>query len=145
MSTAVQQPILLVDDNTDDELLTLDVLRNCGVERSVVVVRDGLEAIEWIFGNGSHAGRDTSVMPRLVLLDLKLPKINGFEVLSQLRSDGRTRFIPTVVLSSSTQRDDIEKSYARGANSYVRKVVNFEEYSEALVCLCNYWLRYNWV
>jgi two-component system, response regulator len=145
MSTAVQQPILLVDDNADDELLTLDVLRNCGVERSVVVVRDGLEAIEWIFGNGSHAGRDTSVMPRLVLLDLKLPKINGFEVLSQLRGDGRTRYIPTVVLSSSTQRDDIERSYARGANSYVRKVVNFEEYSEALSCLCTYWLRYNWV
>lgn len=145
MSAAAQQPILLVDDNVDDELLTLDVLRDCGVDRSVVVVRDGLEAIEWIFGHGSHAGRDTSVMPRLVLLDLKLPKINGFEVLAKLRGDGRTRYIPTVVLSSSTQREDIEKSYARGANSYVRKVVNFEEYSVALRCLCEYWLRHNWV
>lgn len=145
MSALSQRPVLLVDDNADDELLTLDALRSSGVSNSVIVVRDGLEAIEWIFGIGSHASRDTSVMPRLVLLDLKLPKINGFEVLSKIRSDGRTHHIPTVILSSSTQREDIENSYAHGANSYLRKVVDFEEYSMAVRCLCEYWLEHNQV
>jgi two-component system response regulator len=143
MNPLAYRPILLVDDNADDELLTLDALRNCGVSHPVVVVRDGLEAIEWMFGSGSHASRDTGVMPQLVLLDLKLPKINGFEVLAKMRSDGRTRYVPTIVLSSSTQRDDIENSYANGANSYVRKVVDFEEYSSAVRCLCEYWLQHN--
>lgn len=142
---SINRPILLVDDNADDELLTLDALRTSGVNRSVVVVRDGLEALEWVFGSGSHADRDTGVMPELILLDLKLPKINGFEVLTKVRSDRRTRFVPIVILSSSTQRDDIERSYEHGANSYVRKVVDFEEYTGAVRCLLEYWLLHNQV
>lgn len=140
-----RRPILLVDDNADDELLTLDALRTSGVSHSIVVARDGLEAIEWLYGKGTHEGRDTAVMPQLILLDLKLPKINGLEVLSNLRSDARTRNVPTVILSSSTRREDIEGSYNGGANSYVRKAVNFEEYSEAVQCLCEYWLQHNQV
>lgn len=143
MMEATHRPILLVDDNADDELLTLDALRTSGVSQQVVVARDGLEAIEWLFGEGAHAGRDTGLMPRLILLDLKLPKINGLEVLSSLRGDDRTRNVPTVILSSSTRREDIDSSYTRGANSYVRKAVNFEEYSEAVHCLCEYWLEHN--
>jgi CheY-like chemotaxis protein len=143
MMEAANRPILLVDDNEDDELLTLDALRTGGVSQEIVVVRDGLEAIEWLFGEGSHVGRDTRMMPQLILLDLKLPKIDGFEVLASMRRDERTRYIPTVVLSSSTQRDDILNSYARGANSYVRKAVDFEEYSCAVRCLCEYWLQHN--
>jgi two-component system response regulator len=138
-----RKPILLVDDNADDELLTLDALRSSGIEHPVVVARDGLEAIEWLYGQGMHAGRDTAVMPRLILLDLKLPKINGLEVLSNLRRDNRTRYVPTVILSSSTRREDIDGSYQRGANSYLRKAVNFEEYSVAVQCLCEYWLEHN--
>lgn len=138
-----RKPILLVDDNADDELLTLDALRASGVSHQIVVARDGLEAIEWLFGQGTHAGRDTGVMPHLILLDLKLPKIDGLEVLSNLRRDDRTRFVPTVILSSSTRREDIDSSYRRGANSYVRKAVNFEEYSGAVQCLCEYWLEHN--
>ncbi len=138
-----RKPILLVDDNADDELLTLDALRTSGIDHPVVVARDGLEAIEWLYGQGTHAGRDTAVMPRLILLDLKLPKINGLEVLSNLRRDNRTRYVPTVILSSSTRREDIDGSYQRGANSYLRKAVNFEEYSVAVQCLCEYWLEHN--
>jgi two-component system response regulator len=137
------RPILLVDDNADDELLTLDALRSSGVNEQVVVARDGQEAIEWLFGQGPHAGRDTEIMPRLILLDLKLPKINGLEVLSSLRNDNRTRYVPTVILSSSTRREDIDGSYSRGANSYLRKAVDFEVYSEAMQCLCEYWLEHN--
>ncbi len=143
MMEAKPRPILLVDDNADDELLTLDALRSSGVNYPVVVARDGQEAIEWLFGHGAHQGRDTGVMPRLILLDLKLPKMNGLEVLSSLREDRRTRFVPTVILSSSTRREDIDGSYSRGANSYLRKAVNFEEYSEAVQCLCEYWLEHN--
>ena len=138
-----RRPILLVDDNADDELLTLDALRNSGVNYQIVVARDGQEAIEWVFGHGVHVGRDTEVMPRLILLDLKLPKINGLEVLTNLRRDSRTRHVPTVILSSSTRREDIDSSYSRGANSYLRKAVNFEEYSVAVQCLCEYWLEHN--
>ena len=143
MMETKRRPILLVDDNADDELLTLDALRTSGVHHQVVVARDGLEAIEWLFGRGTHTGRDTEIMPRLILLDLKLPKINGLEVLSSLRQDNRTRYVPTVILSSSTRREDIDSSYSRGANSYLRKAVNFEEYSEAVQCLCEYWLEHN--
>ncbi len=139
------RPILLVDDNADDELLTLDALRISGVSEQVIVARDGLEAIEWLFGQGVHVGRDTEVMPRLILLDLKLPKVDGLEVLANLRGDHRTRHVPTVILSSSTRREDIESSYSRGANSYVKKAVNFQEYSASVQCLCEYWLEYNQV
>ncbi len=139
------RPILLVDDNADDELLTLDALRASRVSHQVIVARDGQEAIEWLFGHGAHAGRDTEVMPQLILLDLKLPKMNGLEVLSNVRRDDRTRNVPTVILSSSTRREDIDSSYTRGANSYVQKAVNFEEYSEAMQCLCRYWLDHNQV
>ena len=114
-----RRPILLVDDNADDELLTLDALRNSGVNYQIVVARDGQEAIEWVFGHGVHVGRDTEVMPRLILLDLKLPKINGLEVLTNLRRDSRTRHVPTVILSSSTRREDIDSSYSRAVQTAI--------------------------
>ncbi len=135
--------ILLVDDSQDDELLTIDALRSGGIQSSISVVRDGAEALDWFFGTGTHANRDLSVMPDVVLLDLKLPKVNGLEVLLRMRADRRTRFIPTVVLSSSTQSEDIASSYRNGANSYLRKAMDFEQFTGALQCLGRYWLHYN--
>lgn|SRR5487761_1293502 len=137
--------LLLVDDNEDDELLTIDALRSSGVRQGIFVVRDGAEALDWLFGSGLHADRDTSLMPDLVLLDLKLPKLNGLEVLARMRSDNRTRYIPTIVVSSSTQLDDIASSYRNGANSYVRKAVDFEQYSHSMHSLCEFWLKHNQV
>ena len=137
--------ILLVDDNEDDELLTIDALRNSQVEYEVFVVRDGEEALDWLFGGGTHQGRDTGHMPSLILLDLKLPKVNGLQVLMKMRADGRTRHVPTVILSSSTQFEDIAQSYENGANSYVRKEINFEKFSETMSFVCRYWLLHNQV
>ena len=135
--------LLLVDDNEDDELLTLDALRTSGVDQGIFVARDGVEALDWLFGHGAHEERDISFMPDLVLLDLKLPKLNGLEVLARMRADERTRYIPTVVVSSSTQAEDIANSYRSGANSYIRKAVDFEKYSASMQCLCEYWLQHN--
>lgn len=145
MTEILHKALLLVDDNEDDELLTIDALRSSGVKQGIYVVRDGAEALDWLFGCGAHADRDTSRMPDLVLLDLKLPKLNGLEVLARMRADHRTRYIPTVVVSSSTQMDDIANSYRNGANSYVRKAVDFEKYSSSMQCLCEYWLQHNQV
>lgn len=135
--------ILLVEDNPDDELLTLRALRENNVTGEVVVARDGVEALDYLFGEGSYAGRDTTVMPQLILLDLKLPKIDGLEVLRRLRSDERTRLLPVVILTSSREQQDMLDGYGLGANSYVRKPVDFEQFIRAVEQLRLYWLVLN--
>ncbi len=135
--------ILLVEDNPDDELLALRALRKNGIAGDVVVVRDGVEALDYLFATGGHAGRDASVVPRVILLDLKLPKIGGLEVLRRLRSDERTRLVPVVILSSSGEQRDMREGYGLGANSYVRKPVNFEHFVRAVEQLKSYWLVLN--
>ncbi|HEX5974777.1 MAG TPA: response regulator [Rubrobacteraceae bacterium] len=135
--------ILLVEDNPDDELLTLRALRKNKITGEVVVARDGVEALDYLFGEGSYAGRDTTVMPQLILLDLKLPRIDGLEVLRRLRSDERTRLLPVVILTSSREQQDMLVAYGLGANSYVRKPVNFEQFVRAVEQLKLYWLILN--
>ncbi|MEE8124574.1 MAG: response regulator [Nitrospirales bacterium] len=135
--------ILLVEDHPDDEELTIRALTKNNIMNEVVVARDGVEALEYLFGTGSHAGRDMNVMPQIILLDLKLPKIDGLEVLRRLRADDRTKFLPVVVLTSSKEEQDIVKSYKLGANSYVRKPVDFQEFSQAVQNLGLYWLILN--
>lgn len=128
--------ILLVEDNPRDEALTLRALRKSNIVNDVVVARDGVEALEFF-------GDSASVLPQLVLLDLKLPKVDGLEVLQQLRADERTRRLPVVVFTSSSEEEDIIKSYSLGANSYVRKPVDFEQFLEATKQLGMYWLVLN--
>ena len=135
--------ILLVEDNPDDELLALRALRKNGVAGDVVVAHDGVEALDYLFATGEHAGRDASLVPRLILLDLNLPKISGLEVLGRLRSDERTRLLPVVILSSSGEQRDMLDGYGLGANSYVRKPVNFEQFVRAVEQLKLYWLVLN--
>ena len=135
--------ILLVEDNPDDEALTLRALRKANVGNDVAVVRDGAEALDFLFGAGTHTGRDTSVMPQVVLLDLKLPKIDGLEVLRRLRADDRTKLLPVVILTSSDEELDRIRGYALGANSYVRKPVDFTQFAEAVRQLGLYWLVLN--
>jgi two-component system, response regulator len=135
--------ILLVEDNPDDELLTLRALRKNNVLNKVEVARDGVEALDYLFGTGRYSGRDTAVMPQLILLDLKLPKIDGLEVLKRLRADERTRLLPVVILTSSREEQDMLDGYGFGANSYVRKPVNFEQFVKAIEQLKLYWLILN--
>lgn len=137
--------ILLVEDNPDDEILTVRALTKSHIVNSIVVARDGAEALDYIFGLGAHEGRDTSLMPQVILLDLKLPKVDGLEVLRQLRADARTRLLPVVVLTSSDEEKDIVESYSLGANSYVRKPVDFTKFGEAVQQLGLYWLLLNQV
>jgi two-component system response regulator len=132
--------ILLVEDNPDDEFLTRDALRTGGILHDVVVARDGAEAVHWIFMEGATPLTRT---PDLVLLDLKLPKMSGFDVLERIRSDERTRGLPVVILTSSSEHQDIQRSYDTGANSYVRKPVNFAEFVRAVQALGVYWLTVN--
>lgn len=135
--------ILLVEDNPRDEALTLRALRKSNIVNEVVVARDGVEALDYLFGTGAHAGRDMTVTPQLVLLDLKLPKLNGLQVLQRVRVDGRTKRLPVVVFTSSSEEEDMIKSYDLGANSYVRKPVDFEQFLEATKQLGLYWLVLN--
>jgi len=135
--------ILLVEDNPDDELLALRALKKNNLVNEVVVAHDGVEALDYLFGAGEHAGRDTNVMPQLILLDLKLPRIDGLEVLRRLRADGRTRLLPVVILTSSREQQDMLDGYGLGANSYVRKPVNFEQFVGAVEQLKLYWLSLN--
>ena len=135
--------ILLVEDDPRDEALTLRALTmNMNVEE-VAVVRDGAEALDFLFGTGAHAGRDTSVAPKVILLDLKLPKIDGLEVLRKMRLDPRTARLPVVIFTSSSEDEDVISSYSLGANSYVRKPVDFEQFLEATKQLGLYWLQIN--
>jgi len=135
--------ILLVEDNEDDELLTLDALRNSGVNNQVLVVRDGQEALDYLFAEGPFAERDPKLPPCVVLLDLKLPKVSGHEVLRRMKTDERTRRIPVVVLTTSSEHEDIHKCYGNGANSYVRKPVEFDRFLEAVRHLGLYWTLVN--
>jgi CheY-like chemotaxis protein len=135
--------ILLVEDNPDDVDLTLRALKKANVLNEVVVVRDGVEALDYLFGTGSYEGRDLRIMPTVVLLDLKLPKIDGLEVLRRLRADERTKFLPVVVLTSSKEEQDMLNSYKLAANSYVRKPIDFVQFTEAVHQLELYWLLLN--
>lgn len=135
--------ILLVEDNPDDELLTLDALSANRIGNDVVVARNGVEALDYIFGRGKFSGRNVEDFPAVVLLDLKLPKIDGLEVLRQIRADERTKFQPVVILTSSNEDEDRIKGYALGANSYVRKPVDFDEFLRAAGQLGLYWLLLN--
>lgn len=135
--------ILLVEDNPNDVRLTLHVLRKHNVANRVQVVRDGEEALDYLFGTGAFEGRDVLERPRVVLLDLKLPKLDGHEVLQRIRADARTRAIPVVVLTSSSEERDIVRSYDLGVSSYIVKPVDFENFSEAVRSLGFYWLLLN--
>ena len=135
--------ILLVEDNPDDELLAIRALKKNNISNEVVVARDGVEALDYLFGTGAHAGRDMSEMPQIILLDLKLPKIDGLEVLRRLRNDERTKLLPVVVLTSSREEQDLTESYSLGANSYIRKPINFAQFTEAIRQLGLYWLVLN--
>jgi two-component system response regulator len=135
--------ILLVEDNPDDVELTLRALAKNRIANEVVVVTDGQEALDWLHCDGPYAGRDASEQPALVLLDLKLPKVDGLQVLEQMRKDPRTRLLPVVMLTSSKEERDVIASYDLGANSYVRKPVDFNEFVEAARQLGLYWLMIN--
>jgi CheY-like chemotaxis protein len=135
--------ILLVEDNRDDELLTMDALRTGGVSNTVTVVRDGGEALDYLFARGDFASRDAVRQPCVILLDLKLPKIGGLEVLRRVKTDDRTRRIPVVVLTTSSEPEDIHNCYGNGANSYVRKPVEFDKFLEAVRHLGLYWTLVN--
>ena len=135
--------ILLVEDNPDDELLAIRALKKNNISNEVVGARDGVEALDYLFGTGAHAGRDMSEMPQIILRDLKLPKIDGLEVLRRLRNDQRTKLLPVVVLTSSKEEQDLTESYSLGANSYIRKPVNFVQFTEAIRQLGLYWLVLN--
>ena len=132
--------ILLVEDNPDDEELTLLSLRKQDLANDIVIVRDGVEALEYLFGEGEYSGRDASRMPSVILLDLKLPRLDGLGVLKRLREDARTRHVPVVVLTSSSQDADILSSYQLGANSYIRKPVEFGELTDTVSKVGQYWM-----
>lgn len=135
--------ILLVEDNPDDEALTLRAFKRNNILNEVVVARDGVEALDYLFGTGAHAGRDIGIQPQLILLDLKMPRVDGLEVLRRLRADPRTRLQPVVVLTTSNEDRDVVSSYELGANSYIRKPVDFEQFMDAVRQLGLYWLVLN--
>src|SRR5579862_5072906 len=135
--------ILLIEDNIDDERLTLRALRKNNIMNEVVVACDGQEAVDYLFGTGSFSGRDLSVMPAVIILDLKLPRLGGLEVLKRIRDDARTRRIPVVVLTSSEDERHVEESYALGANSFIQKPSDPSEFSEMVLQLAMYWLLLN--
>jgi two-component system, response regulator len=139
----LEKVILLVEDNPDDETLTLRALAKNNIANRVVVARDGVEALDYLFGTGLHAGRDTGLQPALILLDVKLPKVDGFEVLRQLRADARTKRLPVVILTSSTEEQDLMTGYDLGANSYVRKPIDFQKFLVSVQQIGLYWLAVN--
>jgi two-component system, response regulator len=135
--------ILLVEDNADDEKLTLRALQKNNVSNEGIVAHNGVEALDYLFGTGSYAGRNLNIMPQVVLLDLKLPKLDGLEVLRRLRANEQTKLLPVVILTSSNEEQDRINGYCLGANSYVRKPVDFKQFSEAARQLGLYWLVLN--
>ena len=143
MKNNQEKVILLVEDNADDVDLTIRALKKHNILNEVVVARDGAEALDYLFGTGAYAGRNLSVPPEVVLLDLKLPKISGLEVLKRIREEERTRLQPVVILTSSTEERDLTASYGLGANSYVRKPVDFAQFSDAVQQVGLYWLVLN--
>lgn len=138
-----KQVILLVEDNPDDEALTLRAFKKNNMTNEVIVVRDGEEALDYFFGPGKFTGRDIDDLPQVILLDLKIPKVDGLEVLRRLRANERTKLIPVVILTSSSEEQDRLKGYGFGANSYVRKPVDFDEFMQAIRQLGLYWLLLN--
>lgn len=138
----MDRKILLVEDNSDDELLALRALKKNNIANEVIVARDGQEALDYLFGEGSHAGQEVP-LPEVILLDLKLPKIDGLEVLRRIRANEHTRHVPIVILTTSNEDIDIETSYDRGCNSYIRKPVDYEQFLEAVRQLGLYWLVLN--
>ncbi|MCZ7646035.1 MAG: response regulator [Planctomycetota bacterium] len=135
--------ILLVEDNPDDEALTLRAFKKHSICNEVQVVRDGQEALDYLFREAAHAGRDSSEMPTVVLLDLNLPKLDGLEVLKRLRADARTKLLPVIILTSSKEEQDVLRGYGLGANSYIRKPVDFQQFLDAVGQLGLYWLLLN--
>ena len=135
--------ILLVEDNPDDEALTLRALSRNGIRHQVHVARDGVEALDFLFGRGAFAGRDTHHQPAVTLLDLKLPRLDGLEVLRNIRSDPRTHTLPIVILTSSREDQDLIQGYGLGANSYIRKPVDFTQFVDAVRQVGSYWLILN--
>ncbi len=138
-----EKTILVVEDNPDHLELTLLTLQENGIRNQIAVAHDGVEALDYLFGEGKHAGRDTTQQPEVVLLDLKLPKLTGLEVLQRMRADARTAAVPVVMLTSSSEEEDIIASYRNGANSFVRKPVDFGEFTEKLRQVKVYWLLVN--
>lgn len=137
------RPILLVEDNPDDEALTLRAFNRQRIPNRVVVARDGVEAVDYLFGTGPHAGRDLGQQPVFVLLDLKLPRLDGLEVLRRIRASEHTALLPVIVLTTSREASDIHEAYSLGANSYIRKPVDFEQFLQAISLLATYWLTLN--
>ena len=135
--------VLLVEDNPNDELLTVRALRKQNIANQIDVVHDGQEALDYLFGTGAHAGRDLSILPQVVLLDLKLPKVSGLEVLERVRADARLKTLPVVILTSSAMDRDIVEGYRLGANSFVQKPVGAEEFKEAVKRLGLFWILVN--
>ncbi|MFT3922056.1 MAG: response regulator [Myxococcales bacterium] len=135
-------PIFLVEDNPSDEKLTLIAFRRSGIANEIVVARDGSEALDYLFAEGAHAGRDPT-LPSVMLLDINLPKVDGLEVLRRIRADARTRLLPVVILTSSKEDEDVLQGYALGANAYVRKPVDFEHFTRAVATLGLFWLLIN--
>jgi len=138
-----RKTLLLVEDNPDDEALTLRALRRNNIANEIIVARDGQEALDYLFATGAFDGRDINEQPQVILLDLKLPKVDGLQVLERLRAEPETRHIPVVVLTSSNEERDIIRSYDLGANSYVRKPVDFEQFLQAARQLGLYWMVLN--
>jgi two-component system, response regulator len=141
--TLTRKTILLVEDNRDDEELTLRALRKSNIMNEVVVARDGEEALDYLFGKGDYLSRETETLPAVVLLDLKLPKISGIEVLREIRANSRTHRLPVVVLTSSREESDLATVYDLGANSYLLKPVDFEKFVEAVGHMGMYWVLFN--
>ncbi len=135
--------ILLAEDNPDDAKLTLRALKKSNILNDVVVAQDGVEALDYLFGTGNFEGRDTGIMPQVVLLDLKMPRMDGLEVLHRIRTDERTKLLPVVILTTSSEDKDRVEGYRLGANSYIRKPVDFNQFAEAVHQLGLYWLVLN--
>lgn len=143
VATVSEKVILLVEDNSMDEELTLRALKKSNILNPVVVARDGVAALDYLFARGPHAARSSYELPQLVLLDLKLPKLDGLQVLREVRQSELTKLLPVVILTSSVEEDDVARGYSLGANSYVRKPVDFDQFSEAVRQLGLYWLVLN--
>lgn len=138
-----EKAILLVEDCPDDVELTMRALKKNNIRNEIIVANDGVEALDFLFGTGKYAGRDLNRMPALIVLDLKLPKIEGLEVLRTVRADERTRLLPVVILTSSKEEKDMLRGYALGTNSYVRKPIDFDQFTDAVGLLGLYWLSIN--